>query len=53
MKTGRNIMLIHIRIFSILYSIHLISRIKLEPVNHDWRPLKVFLCLPLTVDTLV
>ena len=26
--------------------------IKLEAVKHDWRILKIFLCLPLTVDCL-
>ena len=42
--------------FPILYKIRLIGRIswiKLEPVKHDWKILKVFLCFPLTVGSLV
>ena len=41
-----------IRVFPILYWISLISRIRWiqqESVEHDWRLLKAFLCLPLTV----
>ena len=45
-----------IGVFPVLYWISLISRIKwikLESVKHDWRLLKAFLRLPLTVDFLV
>ena len=37
------------RVLPILYWIRLISRIKLEPVKHDLKLVKVFLCLPLPV----
>ena len=42
------------KLFSILYKICLIRRISwinLEPVNHDWRLQKAFLCLPLTLGS--
>ena len=45
-----------IRIFPILYWIGLIGRISWiqpESVKRDWRLLKAFLCLPLTVGSLV
>ena len=44
------------RVFPILYLISWISRIRwiqLESVKHDWRLLKAFLCLSLTVGSVV
>ena len=41
----------HIRVFPSLCYISWIRRIQLEPVKHNCRILKAFLCLSLTVDT--
>ena len=44
-----------IHVFPILCCIRLISRIswiELESAKHDWKLLKVFLCLPLIFDSL-
>ena len=46
----------NISIFPVLYQISLIRRLswtQIKPVKHDWKLLKVFLCLPLTVGSLV